>query len=115
MPWREVIFKADGGGVFPPSCTPRPDAKMVENDLLDLLLLERLSNDASSLATTPERGLRGSKFKGASKNLCVHDDGAAKSPAAVSPLPRADESAELPFSMSARAIEDRFAKRIGLA
>mmetsp|Transcript_42652 Transcript_42652/g.101526 ORF Transcript_42652/g.101526 Transcript_42652/m.101526 type:complete len:103 (+) Transcript_42652:189-497(+) len=89
MPWRHVIFQADGGVELPPPWTPRTDAKkvadakIVDNDLLDLLLLERLSNDAVSLAATPPQ------------------DAAAESPAALSPLPRATSGATL-FDLGSR-------------
>mmetsp|Transcript_37589 Transcript_37589/g.85614 ORF Transcript_37589/g.85614 Transcript_37589/m.85614 type:complete len:109 (+) Transcript_37589:196-522(+) len=95
MPWRHVIFQADGGVELSPPWTPCTDAKkvadakqvadakIVDNDLLDLLLLERLSNDAVSLAATPPQ------------------DAAAESPAALSPLPRATSGATL-FDLGSR-------------
>eukprot|EP00290_Baffinella_frigidus_P017132 CAMPEP_0180200590 /NCGR_PEP_ID=MMETSP0987-20121128/6309_1 /TAXON_ID=697907 /ORGANISM="non described non described, Strain CCMP2293" /LENGTH=95 /DNA_ID=CAMNT_0022155723 /DNA_START=18 /DNA_END=305 /DNA_ORIENTATION=+ len=93
MPWRVMVFKADGGVVLPPAWAPRPDAakiaKIAENDRLDLLLLERLvSNDAASLAKP--------QFDARKK-------------------PRADTRTELPFSTTDLDIEDRFAEGARMA
>ncbi|KAJ1473879.1 hypothetical protein T484DRAFT_1751905 [Baffinella frigidus] len=116
MPWREIIFTADGGVVLPPSWTAWPHAKIVKELEIDERLalerlgsgevVERLGSDAISMAATPSQSPRGSKIRGGTKERA-----APESPAARSSLLRADECAELPFSKAVRAIEDRFAKR----
>mmetsp|Transcript_17346 Transcript_17346/g.41789 ORF Transcript_17346/g.41789 Transcript_17346/m.41789 type:complete len:147 (+) Transcript_17346:196-636(+) len=144
MPWRELIFKADGTVGVPASWNTwkaPAGAKIVQDDLLDLPeAMERLASDAASLSARSPQGLIGSKINWETTALCFPDDAAVKpedlsprtkctklktpwregstgSPAALSP----PKLAELPFPkcpaylLSHGAIEDRFAKRAGLA
>ncbi|KAJ1479061.1 hypothetical protein T484DRAFT_1749324 [Baffinella frigidus] len=138
MPWRDMIFKADGTVEVPASWTAwkaPAGAKIVQDDLLDLPeAMERLASDAASLAATPPQRLIGSKINWETTALCFPDDAAVKpapaedlspltkctklkTPAALSP----PKLAALSFSkcpaylLSDGAIEDRFAKRAGLA
>ncbi|KAJ1479060.1 hypothetical protein T484DRAFT_2901643 [Baffinella frigidus] len=91
MPWRELIFKADGTVGVPASWNTwkapagakivqaPAGAKIVQDDLLDLPeAMERLASDAASLSARSPQGLIGSKINWETTALCFPDDAAVK-------------------------------------